>query len=329
MDKEILAQAQRELEEERLNLEEETRRRWDEAKAAVPELALIQRKLAATASSIMAAVLEDADTEEKIMDIRRENENLRERRRQLLATHGFPPDYLEPRYPCPKCKGYGYVGTRMCSCLEKRYAGILTKQLSSILPIQNENFENFRFDYYSSQPDSRLGLSPRQNIEFNFDLCSEYARHFSKNAKNLLLFGASGLGKTYLSTCIAKTVTEQGFSVCYDTVIHVLEQYEREKFSQGGGEEARQNIRRYEKCDLLILDDLGTELTTAYTISAFYALLNGRLMAGRPMIINTNLQPVDFEKRYSPAIASRLNGEFRHLRFLGEDIRQIKKRRGE
>ena len=163
----------------------------------------------------------------------------------------------------------------------------------------------------------------------NFDVCSEYARHFSLGEKNLLLFGASGLGKTYLSTCIAKTVTELGFSVCYDTAIHILEQYEREKFSQNGSSDARQAIRRYEECDLLIIDDLGTELTTAYTTSVFYALLNGRLMQGRPMIINTNLQPSDFEKRYNSAIASRLNGEFRHLRFLGEDIRAIKKRRGE
>lgn len=330
MDKEILSQAKRQLEEDRLDLEEETRQRWDEARAAVPELGGIQAKMAAAASSVMAAVLEEeGDPEERIFAIRQENQRLREKRRQLLALHGFAPDYLDARYVCPKCRGYGYVGTEMCGCLKERYAAILTKRLSCVLPIENENFESFRFDYYSSQPDNRLGISPRQNIEFNFDLCSEYARHFHLGAKNLLLFGPSGLGKTYLSTCVAKTVTEQGFSVCYDTAIHVLEQYEKDKFSQTGGEEARQNIRRYEACDLLIIDDLGTELTTAYTVSAFYALLNGRLMAGKPMIINTNLQPVDFEKRYSPAIASRLNGEFRHLRFLGEDIRQLKKRMGQ
>lgn len=326
MDKQILSQAMRQLEQEREKLEQLTLKRRIEVEAEIPEIRKIHQRMASTASRLMAAALQNEDTDKLMQEIRIENTNLQNQRQVLLIKNGFSADYVDPQYPCPKCKGYGYLGIKMCDCLKKRYAAILTKEISSVLPIADENFEKFRFDYYSSVPDGRLGISPRQNIELNFDLCSEYARHFSKEAKNLLLFGPSGLGKTFLSTCIAKTVTEHGFSVCYDTAIHVLAQYEKDKFSNGGNEEARRAICRYEKCDLLIIDDLGTELTTAYTVSALYSLLNGRLMLAKPMILNTNLQPVDFSKRYSPAIYSRISGEFRHLRFLGEDIRQIKKR---
>ena len=143
----------------------------------------------------------------------------------------------------------------------------------------------------------------------------------------LLLFGSTGLGKTFLSTCIAEAVSARGFSVAYDTAINIVAAYETIKFGSGDGEAAAERAARYERADLLIIDDMGTEMGTAFTVSALYNLINNRLMAKRPMIINTNLLPETLSEKYSPAVASRLLGEFLPLRFFGDDIRLLKMRR--
>lgn len=326
LDKQILSLAIKETENERVQNERLFEERRNEVFDAAPEIFELSRILSTTASKLMYLALNsDSDPTQYIDKLKQENFQIQEKRAALLVKNGFPKDYLERKYSCSICKDQGYVGTEMCSCLKKRYATLLKKKLSSVLPINDENFESFNFNYYSSKPDERMRISPAQNIEINFDICSEYARSFGNHCENLLLFGSSGLGKTFLSSCIAKTVTEKGFSVCYDTAISILQHYENEKFSNQSTV-SKAAIERYLYCDLLIIDDLGTELTTAYTVSALYSLINNRLMASKPTIINTNLIPSDIAKRYSPAIASRINGEFKHLRFLGEDIRQIKKK---
>ena len=162
--------------------------------------------------------------------------------------------------------------------------------------------------------------SPLENIRVNLFECKAYARNFGENSPNLLLYGSTGLGKTFLSTCVAEAVSARGFSVAYDTAINIIAAYETIKF--GNGERAA----RYERADLLIIDDMGTEMGTAFTVSALYNLINNRLMAHRPMIVNTNLLPDELKKRYSPAVASRLLGEFKQLRFFGDDIRMLKSR---
>ena len=141
-----------------------------------------------------------------------------------------------------------------------------------------------------------------------------------------MFYGSTGLGKTFLSTCIAKVVTEAGFSVAYDTTANIVTNYETIKFNGVDIEKAREAITKYEKADLLILDDLGTEFSTPFTISVIYSLLNNRLMSHKPMIISTNLLPNELAKHYSDAIASRINGEFIPIRFIGDDIRKLKKK---
>lgn len=328
-DKQILSDLLREMEarrERRMRLLTERR---EEVYAQIPRIRQIDDALRSTAACVLRAALESGDDPaEAVSRLREQNLSLQRERTRLLVDAGLPADYLDDRPECPLCSDSGYVGTEMCTCLKSQYARRLTEQLSTILPIEDQNFESFRLDYYSNVPDSRLHLSPRENMEANLDLCAEYAHHFGKHSPNLLLFGSAGLGKTFLSTCIAKTVSEFGFSVAYDTAIHVLGCYEAVKFGSADAEQAQRAIRRYERADLLILDDLGTELSTAFTTSVFYNLLNTRLMTRKPTIVNTNLQPNELEKRYSPAVASRLLGEFTHLRFFGEDIRQIKRRGG-
>ena len=173
-------------------------------------------------------------------------------------------------------------------------------------------------------------LSPRENMEFIFDVCSSYARKFGRfYFRNLFLTGAPGLGKTFLSACIARTVSESGFSVVYDTAVNIFTRFEEQKFARDKLEagEAKDETRRYLGCDLLILDDLGSELSTPFVQSALYTLINTRLTADKRTVISSNLTMDQVRARYTPQIASRLEGEYRVLPFYGEDIRLLRKQR--
>ena len=328
-DKQILSDLLREMERRREAREKILTERRQEVYTRIPRIRHIDDTLRGTAASVLRAALESGDDPTAAIErLRDQNLALQRERTRLLLEAGLPADFLDNNPECPVCSDAGYVGAEPCQCLKARYAKRLTEQLSTILPIADQNFESFRLDFYPDTQDARLGISPRENMEFNLHTCKQYAERFSLQSPNLLLFGSAGLGKTFLSTCIAKTVSESGFSVAYDTAIHVLGCYEAVKFGGIDAEQSQRTIRKFEQADLLILDDLGTELSTAFTTSVFYSLINTRLMTRRPMIINTNLQPNELEKRYSAAVASRLLGEFTHLRFFGEDIRQLKRRRG-
>lgn len=327
MDKKILSDLLRELESRRQARERRLTERRQQVYARIPRVRQIDDILRTTAAAVLRTALEAGDDPAAAVErLRDQNLALQRERIRLLVDSGLSTDFLDDKPDCPLCGDLGYVGTEPCACLRRLYAKRLTEQLSTILPIADQNFESFRLDYYGDAADSRLGMSPRDNMEYNLDVCAEYAHHFSRHSPNLLLYGSSGLGKTFLSTCIAKTVSELGFSVAYDTAIHVLSCYESVKFGSADAARAQQAIRKFEQADLLILDDLGTEMSTAFTTSVFYSLFNTRLMARRPTIVNTNLRPDELEKRYSGAIASRLLGDFVQLRFFGEDIR-LKKRR--
>lgn len=327
MDKKILSDLLRAFERRREARAHVLTERRQQVYERMPRIRQIDDTLRTTAAAVLRAALEAGeDPAEAIERLRVQNLSLQQERARLLLENGLSADFLDDKPDCTLCDDHGYIGNQPCSCLKNQYAQRLTQQLSVILPIADQNFTSFRLDYYPEAPDGRLGMSPRENMEYNFNICIDYASHFSMQSPNLFLFGSSGLGKTFLSTSIAKIVAEHGFSVAYDTAIHVLSCYESVKFNTPDAQQARQDIRKFEHADLLILDDLGTEMSTAFTASVFYSLLNTRLMAHRPMIVNTNLLPADLEKRYSQAIASRLLGDFIPLRFFGNDIRQIKRR---
>ena len=216
----------------------------------------------------------------------------------------------------------------MCACLKKLCAQEQIAELSKLLDLGEQSFDAFSLDYYSPLPWPGEELSPRENMEFILEVCANYARKFGKfYFRNLFLTGAPGLGKTFLSACIARTVSEQGFSVVYDTAVNVFARFEEQKFARDREEagEARDDTRRYLGCDLLILDDLGSEMTTPFVQSALYTLINSRLAADRRTVISSNLSMDQVRQRYTPQIASRLEGEYRVLPFYGEDIRLLRK----
>ena len=217
--------------------------------------------------------------------------------------------------------GTGYIGAEMCECLRELCRQEQKKEVS-ILSGSRDSFGSFRLDYYSDRVDPNYGVSPRTLAEKNFRECKHYAVFFSDKSDNLLLSGNPGLGKTFLSACIARTVADRGYSVAYETAGHLFTKMERAKFMND--EQARQETESYTHCDLLILDDLGTEMPGQFTNVALYGIINDRLLLGKPTIISTNLNTDDIAKRYTPQIASRLRGSFKRVPFIGEDIRLMK-----
>lgn len=257
----------------------------------------------------------------EISDIRRRNLDLQAQRLELLKSMGVDPAALDAAPACPRCGDTGWADGEMCACLRELCTQEQIRELSSLLSLSEEQtFDRARLDVYSDQVWPAVGKSPRANMEGVIALCRSYAEQFDRFPfKNLFFSGATGLGKTFLSGCIAREVSQRGFSVVYDTAINLFAAFEARKFSRD--EQARDDTRRYLGCDLLILDDLGSELTTPFVQSALYELINTRLTAGKATVISSNLTMEDVRGRYSPQVASRLAGEYRTLPFFGEDIR--------
>ena len=260
------------------------------------------------------------DTVAAMDAIKHENLALQREREWILEANDLDESALEPSVICPKCGGSGYIGAVMCECLQELCRQEQKKELSSLLG-GKETFEGFRLDLYSTEPDPAFGVSPRQLMQITFNHCRRYAREFSRKSPSLLFTGAPGLGKTFLSACIARTVADNGYSVVYDTAGKLFSDFEAVKF--GGNQ--RDVTEKYLACDLLIIDDLGTELTTQFTQSVLYQVINTRLMEDKPVIVSTNLNDEGLRQRYAPAIASRLLGAYQTCRFLGQDIRQLRR----
>ena len=289
-----------------------------------PRLAEIERELRGTMGRIVTSALQKGtDPLPAIRVLRDENLELQRERAELLTAMGEPIDYLDDKPACPLCGDTGYRKGQVCDCLKKYYAREQLHELSRLLPLGEATFDSFCFDYYDDAVWPDYGTSPRANMERNFDVCRDYAQQFSKGSGNLLLSGGTGLGKTFLSACIARVVSDGGYSVVYDTAGRIFSRFEEAKFR--GDAEGDADAKRCQRCDLLIVDDLGTEMTTSFVQSALYQLVNGRLMEEKATIISTNLAPEELGTRYGGAVLSRLEGEYEILPFFGEDIRRLKR----
>ena len=327
----VLRRATKRLEEARRAREAAQDRLRGEIYAKLPRAAAIDRELRQTIVHIISASLRDGgDPAPALGEVREKNLALQRGRAGLLEAPGYPAGALDDKPACPRCGDTGWVGASMCACLKKLCAQEQIAELSKLLDLGEQSFDAFSLDYYSPLPWPGESLTPRENMEFVLEVCSSYARRFGKfYFRNLFLTGAPGLGKTFLSACIARTVAEKGFSVVYDTAVNIFSRFEEQKFARDREEagEARDETRRYLGCDLLILDDLGSELTTPFVQSALYTLINSRLTADKGTVISSNLTMDQVRARYTPQIASRLEGEYRALPFYGEDIRLLRKQR--
>ena len=326
-DGKIMRRALQQFEEDRRAREERLEARRESVFRRQPRLREIENELRSTMSRIIASALRHGtDPAPAVEVLREENLRIQGEKRRLLEELGLPQDCLEEKPACALCGDTGYRNGQVCRCLRAYYAREQQKELSQMLDLGSQSFDSFSLDWYSEHYDGALGIAPRDNMEAVYDICADYAHQFGKRPGNLLLFGAPGLGKTHLSAAIAREVSDKGFSVVYDTAGRVFQRFEAQKFTRE--ENAEDDVERVMNCDLLILDDLGTEMTTAFVQSALYQIVNGRLMEKRSTIISTNLSPEKLAQRYSPQIASRIEGEYQILPFVGTDIRRLKKERG-
>lgn len=316
------------FEADRRAREEAFRLRQERVYARAPRLREINGELSATMSRMIASALRrGSDPRPAVAALRTDNLSLQRERTRLLAELELPADYLEYKPACPLCGDVGTRGEAVCSCLKRYYAQEQQSELSRSLDLAGQSFDAFSPDWYDQLPDAVFGISPRENMDTVYEVCANYAHTFGKRSGNLLLYGKPGLGKTFLSAAIAGEVSKNGFSVVYDTAAHVFSRFEDRKFGRDAGEAGAEDIERILRCDLLILDDLGTEMTTAFVQSVLYEIVNTRLLERRSTILNTNLSPDDLARRYGAQIASRLEGEYQILPFFGRDIRLLKKER--
>lgn len=314
----IVRRARARLAQAKADRESENQEHLARAYAAVPRLRQIDFELRRTMAQAAQAVFsEGGDVMQAMARAREENLALQRERGELIEAN-FEEGFLDDSPICDRCGGDGYVGSRMCECLSELCRQEQKKQLQ-VLFSGRESFDTFRLDYYPDRIDPTTGLNIRAIMERTLRICRRYAASFSSKSGNLLLSGDTGLGKTYLSACIARTVTDAGYSVAYESAPHLFARFERAKFD--ADEQARQDSEQYGACDLLIIDDLGTEMPGQFVNSSLYTLLNDRILAGKPTIISTNLTSDALSKRYPPQIASRLRGSFQRVAFIGDDIR--------
>lgn len=327
LDGRLLRQALERLEDEKLARTAKTSKLRAELYAKYPRIREIDAELRSNMlGAIGLALSKGLDVEAEMASKREKSLELQAERTKILASKGYKDSDIDDEPKCKKCSDSGFLGTKPCGCLMDIYRDEQRKELSACLKLGQETFNTFSLEYYDDRKDPKTGISPRFAMSLVFEQCREYAKKFEKNQDNLYLCGGTGLGKTFLSTCIAKVVSEKGFSVVYDTAVNIFSAFEDEKFGRNNDTyETRDKVFRYLNCDLLIVDDLGTEMLTSMVSTALYTLINTRLTNRKKTIINSNLSSEELEKRYSPQIVSRLKGEYITLNFLGRDIRIIRR----
>lgn len=313
-------QARKELDKRRNSAEAVQKAHRDEIAAKFPELVKIEQEMAAAGLSVIKALGMGDDSMDYIKSLEKANLDAQRRRAELLKDNGYPEDYLKVKYYCSQCNDRGFKNGRMCSCHKLILRSIAYEKLCSRFPVDKCTFTNFELSYY---PDNGGDITPRKRMSAVFDYCKDYAANFSSHSPSLLMAGKTGLGKTHLSLAIAGQVINRGYGVIYASAQNILNKLESEKFGRGSNNDTEKKLI---ECDLLILDDLGTEFSTQFTVSAIYNIINTRLLSDKPTIISTNLTFEELEKVYSQRISSRILSEYTLLCFDGTDIRQLKTR---
>jgi DNA replication protein DnaC len=299
----------------RIKAEAEAADRLSKAHEEIPGLQELDAQFPLIGREIIA-LFGAPDANERIEALREKSAALRKKREELLAKAGLDADHTSPSYFCKQCNDTGYVNFDMCDCMRKELIimGFERSGLKNLL--KKQSFDNFSLDYYTGED--------RLTMEMNLRMAKNFARDFGEGSPNLLMMGGTGLGKTHLSTAICAAVIGGGHDVQYETSQNVIADFTHERFGRGYNDNSSSKTDRYFDCDLLVIDDFGAEETNQFTVSCFYNLINTRFNSGKPIIINTNLQPEAIAKRYTDRIASRLFGEFTVLSFNGKDVRMQK-----
>ncbi len=288
----------------------------------LPQLAKIDDSISSL-SIAQAKKLIDGD-ETAMSELRRKLKELSLEKKQLLAFHGYPDNYFEPPYDCPDCKDTGYIGSQKCHCFRQAAIDLVYTQSNIRQILDIENFQNFSYDYYSQdQINPSTGLTSLATIKNAVKSCLEFVKTFDTEFHNLFFYGDTGIGKTYLSNCVAKELLDTSHSVIYFTASSLFQIFEKSVFNRE--RDANEDYQNIFECDLLIIDDLGTELSNAFTVSQLFLCLNERILRRKSTIISTNLSLGQLADLYSERTFSRISSNYKMIKLFGNDIRIQKK----
>ncbi len=301
---------------------EQAERRRKEVYTKEPRLYQVDQEIARRGMEIAAAAV-SADGQMEIVRLQQDINRLREEKLRLLTALGLPENYLEPPFSCPLCQDTGFARGHRCQCWQKLYR----QQAGKNLPGGGEayTFDNFVLDYYPQSDDK--GGSPRKTMEHILMHCMEYAEKIGRQeeAESLLFCGKTGLGKTHLALAVAGRIAQRGLLAVYTSAQGAVDHYERTRFNRNPSREDWEFLSAVEKADLLVIDDLGSEFSTAFTQSVLYNIINDRIMGERATIITTNLEPAKLASQYEQRIASRILCGYTSFVFSGRDIRMMKR----
>ncbi len=294
--------------------------------AELPRVAEIDRELAETNMKLAKLALQHTgDKQSLLQTIEVENERLLSEKRELLKANGYPEEYLSAVYACSFCKDTGFVESQKCRCFKQKLIEKYIRISNLSKAIKDENFDTFDFRYYRDEADPQTGISPNKNMKSIFMLCNEFIRNFDSSSENFYFYGSPGLGKTFLCNCIAKDILDRGHTVLYVTAAETFKVIEGIRFEKENYEEFSEFVDMVYSVELLIIDDLGTEFSTIVTQTELFNIINNRMLNKKHTIISSNLSPADLESHYSERLCSRLIGNYKMLKFVGDDIRIKKK----
>lgn len=296
------------------NRHEQSRRR-QEIYDKIPEYEQIEQAVSSVSIKQGHRLL-DGDSN-ALMDLKSKLQQLSQKKAALLSSHGFPPDYLEPVYACNDCKDTGYIENKKCHCLKQKIISYLYEQSNIKEVLEQENFSVLSSEFYEGEDLTRFRAA--------VSACQNFIDAFSSTYRNLFLYGSVGAGKTFLSNCIAKELIEQGFSVIYFSAISLFEILSKNSFASKSREDLYNLYQELYNCDLLVIDDLGTEYTNAFITSQLFSYLNERHLRKKSTIISTNLSLEELRNHYSERIFSRITSNYDIYKITGPDIRMYRK----
>lgn len=312
----------RSYEQKQLHNHRDLEKRYAEVYKKLPTLKELHETISSLSVRQARKLLEGDDT--ALADLRIQIKELTEEANSLLIANGFSADYLELHYECEDCKDTGYIGNEKCHCFQNIIIDMLYEQSNLKHVLQKENFDTFSFSYYSpNYIDTETGHSSLATIQNAYEEAQKFVDTFGKEFRNLFLYGDPGVGKTFLSNCIAKELMDQSNSVVYLSSFQLFDTLAKGKFDKN--EQAEKINKHLLSCDLLIIDDLGTELVNSLTVSQLFLCLNERLLNQKPTIISTNLSLDALVDIYSERIFSRITSNYTMLKLIGDDIRIKKK----
>ena len=297
---------------------------YETAYAKLPELKKVHQSMSELSVKQARKLLEG--DENALQELKTQMKKLSDQAKDLLVSGGFPANYLEPAYECKDCKDTGYIDNKKCHCFQKAVIDMLYTQSNLKHILQEENFDTFSLSYYSANHiDPKTGTSSLANMQKAYMAARDFVDTFGREFRNLFLYGDTGVGKTFLSNCIAKELIDKSHSVIYLSSFELFDTLAKSKF--GKDEAANQMNEHIFDCDLLIIDDLGTELANSFTVSQLFLCLNERLLRRKSTIISTNLSLESLVDIYSERTFSRITSNYTMLKLTGDDIRIKKKLR--